>query len=116
VMTFGVIPLLRQLKDSTIEAAYLGRAEGGQEKLAVRMPAGIWTLQVDQQHLIRRVEMVHKDHPLTIEYDDYRTVAGVQLPFIQRVFAHEKLVYELAFTKYDLSPSLPSSYFSLDAR
>jgi hypothetical protein len=113
VLTFGIIPLIKQLQDSSAEVAYLGSDEGGQEKLSIRMASGIWILHVNQLHLIRRVEMVHNEHSLTIEYDDYRTVAGVQLPFCQRVVAQERVIYKLVFIEYDLSPTLPSGYFDV---
>jgi hypothetical protein len=62
----------------------------------------------DSEHLIRRLEF--RDN--AIEYDDYRTVEGVRLPFGQRFFVRGQLYYELSFTKIDLKPAFGSDYFS----
>jgi hypothetical protein len=70
---------------------------------------------VDEQHLIRRVEMVHRGHSEVIVYDEYRMVGGANLPFRQLFYADGKPKYELAFTKVEFNASLPSSYFTLDA-
>jgi hypothetical protein len=113
VLTFGIIPLLRQLQDST--AVYLGSDEGGQEKLAVRFASVTCTLYVDQQHLIRKVEMIHKGNFVVIEYDQYQAVGDIQLPFNQRLFSNGRQIDELYFTRYDLNPSLPADHFSRDA-
>jgi len=115
ILRFGLIPFLRQLQDTTATTVYLEQVEGNQKKLVVKTASEDLTLYVDSQHLIRKIQVPRNHHNLTMEYDDYRTVDGVQLPFSQRIFADEKLVYELFFTQINLTPSFPVDYFSRDA-
>jgi hypothetical protein len=114
VLTFGIIPLLRRLQDSTVKAVCL-RGEEGQEGLALEFASFTWTLYLSREYLIRKVEVIHNGHFLVIEYDDYGTVDGVQLPFKQSLFADGRPVDELSFIKYDLSPSFAEGYFGRDA-
>jgi len=116
VMTFGIIPLLRHLRNPSVDAVYLPGAEGGQEKIEVKIDSVVWTMYLGQDHLIRKVEMVHNKNFLVIEYGDYRPVDGLQLPFFQRVFDDGKPSYELVFSRYELNPSYPGDYFDLPNR
>jgi hypothetical protein len=111
VKTFGLVPILKQLSDPTMEAVYLGRAVGSQDKFDIRTATDRWTLYADTEHLIRRVEISDK----TIEYASYRSVDGVQLPFIQRVSIGSQPFQELVFTQITLHPKLPSGFFSVEA-
>ncbi len=108
IKTFGLFPILRQLAEPKTESVYEGRTAQGLDRLQVRTPTRIWTVYADSEHLIRRLES--RDN--VIEYDDYRAVEGVRLPFGQRFFVRGKLYYELSFTKVDLKPAFPSDYFS----
>jgi hypothetical protein len=111
IKTFGLVPILKQLADSTTEAIYLGRTVYGQDKFDVKTATDRWTLYTDAEHLISRVEMRGK----TIEYASYRAVDGVRLPFVQRLSSGGQLVQELNFTRITLNPKLPSSTFSREA-
>jgi hypothetical protein len=111
IKTFGLVPILNQLSDPAAEIVYLGRTARGEDKFKVRDSAGSRVLYADHWHMIRRVEMGDK----VIEYADYRPVEGVQLPFLQRLYVKGHLIYELVFTKIDLTPAFPAGYFSREA-
>jgi hypothetical protein len=111
IKTFGLVPILGQLSDPTVEAIYLGEASGGEDRIEMKTAYGSWVIFSDESHIIRRLEAGNK----TIEYADYREVQGVRLPFIQRLYVAGQLFYELIFTGINLSPSFPPDYFSRDA-
>jgi hypothetical protein len=108
IKTFGLLPILRQLAEPKTESVYEGRTAQGLDRLQVRTPTRVWTVYADSEHLIRRLEF--RDN--AIEYDDYRAVEGVRLPFGQRFYVRGKPYYELSFTKIDLKPAFPPDYFS----
>ena len=111
IKTFGLLPILRQLADPKTESVYVGRTAQRWEELQVKTPTKTWTVYADSDHLIRRVEF--RDN--IIDYEDYRVVDGVWLPFAQRFFLGGRLYYELSFNKIDLKPKFPSDYFSHEA-
>lgn len=115
ISMFGLIPVLKQLEANGGGAVSMGVTEDGQKKFAVKTEAEEWILYVDGEHLIRRLQMVRNSHHVTIDYSDYRSVADVQLPYIERVSVDGSLVYELFFTQIDLNPLFPADYFSRDA-
>ncbi|HEX5736208.1 MAG TPA: hypothetical protein VF131_25490 [Blastocatellia bacterium] len=115
VLTFGILPLIKELQSSSVDADYLGSTGGGQEKIAVRINSAVWTIYGDEQHLIRKVEIVHRGHFIVIEYDDYRMVGDVNLPFSQRLYSNGRPRYELAFTGFNFKAAFPSGYFTRDA-
>jgi hypothetical protein len=115
IRIFGIMPVLKQLEANGGKAVSIGVTEDGQEKFAVKTEAEEWILYVDGEHLIRRLQMVRNSHHVTIDYADYRSVADVRLPYIERVSVDGALLYELFFTRIDLSPSFPAEYFSRDA-
>lgn len=115
VLTFGVIPLLRRLQNSAGQAVYFRGEDGQPDRLKIEFASVICTLYFDEEHLIRKVEMVHKGHFLVMTYDEYKTVAGIQLPFKQLFLADGMPVDELEFIKYDLSPSFAENFFSPDS-
>jgi hypothetical protein len=108
IRTFGLIPFLNQLSDTSAECVYLGRTARREDKIEVKTNGGQFILYADQEHVIRKVEVDNR----IIEYADYRPVEGVLLPFIERVFVKGKLMYELVFTRIELNPVFPAGYFS----
>ena len=115
VLTCGILPLIKQLQDSSVETVYIGSADNDPEKLVAKIASVDWTIYVDEQHLIRKVEMVHRGHSEVIMYDEYKMVGGINLPFRQLFYADGKPKYELAFTRVEFNALLPSGYFTLDA-
>lgn len=114
--TFGLIPLLAQLQqDATVQAVHLAGAGEDHDTLVIRTALGTWTLYLNREHLISRAEITRNQRVLKIEYLDYRRVGGVQVPFVQRLSANGALVYELFFTRIDLSPSFPEGCFDREA-
>jgi hypothetical protein len=108
IITFGLVPILKLLLDPSTEVVYVGRTVCGQDKFEVKTTTRSWILYTDASHLIRRIEI----RDWFIEYAGYRSVDGIQLPFIQRVFNGGQLVQELHFTRITLNPKLPADYFS----
>jgi hypothetical protein len=108
VETFGLLPLLRRCADPATEAIFEGRTPGSLDKFRVKTPAGDWSVYADQSHLIRKVEIGDK----TIQFADYRSIGGLQLPFIQRLSVGDRLVYELVFSVIDPNPTFPADYFN----
>ena len=115
VMSFGLIPILKQLQEPTVEVLHHEGTEADQERLTVKIASNIWTVYVDQEHLIRKIERVRERRNLTIEYLDYHTVGGAQLPFTERISVDGRLTYELFFTRIERNPSFPDDYFSREA-
>ena len=111
VLTFGILPLIKELQSPSVDADYLG-STGGHEKIAVKIESAVWTIYGDEQHLIRKVELVHRGHFVVIEYDDYRLVGGVKLPFIQRLYSDGRPRYELAFTGFSFKAAFPPGHFT----
>lgn len=111
IRTFGLLPILKQLSDQAAEVVYLGRTSRKEDKFEVKSATGSFILYADQGHVIRRVEAGNR----VMEYADYRSVKGVLLPFIERVFVKGQLSHELVFTKIELNPVFPDGYFSREA-
>lgn len=111
VGTFGLLPVLRRLSDPATEAVYVGHRAGRQHEFKVVVNNDNWSVYSDERHMIRRLKIGNR----TIEYADYRTVEGMLLPFIQRFSVGDRLVYELVFTRIELTPSFPAGYFTHDA-
>jgi hypothetical protein len=108
VQTFGLVPVLRELLEPETKILYLERTQRKQEKFQVETSTGNFILYCDQWHRIRSIEIGDK----IIEYADYRSVGGVQLPFIQRFSVGNRLLYELIFTRIDIAPLFSASYFN----
>src|ERR1043165_1612054 len=87
IKTFGLLPILNRLMDSKPQSEFEGR--GGQvlDRLRIKMAGRSWVLFTDQEHLIRRLEF--QDN--AIDYDDYRDIQGVRLPFKHRSFLKTQL-------------------------
>jgi hypothetical protein len=108
IKTFGLLPILRRLNQIRSEGVSGGVSAEGLEKLNVNVSGRTWTVYVDSERLIRRLVFEES----AIEYDDYRTIDGIRLPFRQRFFNKGHLYYELSFTTIDLKPAFSSDYFS----
>ena len=111
VRAFGLIPTLKQLSDPAVNVVYIGQATGMLDRFDIRTADRPWTVYADRTHLIRRLDF----EAATIEFADYRSVDGVQLPFFERLSANGRLVYELVFTRIDLKPSFPRTCFDREA-
>jgi hypothetical protein len=103
---FGLLPLLREFAGSTLTYS-VGRTDKMLDEFHVVTPSGQWTVYSDPRHLISAVARGH----LAIKYAGYRQVGGLRLPFIQRVYLGERLVYELYFTAIDPAPEFDRAYF-----
>ena len=110
IRTFGLVPILNQLSDPATDISHLGCTARKEDKFEVKTASGSWILYADQWHIIRKVVVGSR----TIEYGDYRSVEGIRLPFIQRVYQYGKLRYELIFNKIELNRAFPSGYFNRD--
>jgi hypothetical protein len=113
-MAFGLIPVLEQLREPTVEAGVAHPTEAGPEVLKVKTSTDTWTVYVDQGRRIQKIERGRNRHTLAIEYLDYRLVGGAQLPFTERVFVDGRLTQELFFTRIDLAPSFSEDQFSVE--
>jgi hypothetical protein len=111
VRTFTLVPILKQLSDPATEAVYLGRTVYGEDKFDVKTATDKWTIYTDAEHLICRLDMRDK----SIEYASYRSVAGIRLPFIQRLSINGSLIQETIFSRITINPKLPDNFFSREA-
>ncbi len=111
VKTFGLIPIIKVLRDPTTEVVYLGCVAGGLNEFSVKTGSSIWTLYSNQQHQITRIEM----GKTTIEYSAYYAVQGMHLPFRQRIYSGGRMILELIFTKMDLNASFLPMCFSQES-
>jgi hypothetical protein len=109
--TFGLLPVLSQLAGPKTESIYVGPTASGLVALQVRVSTRTWTVFSDSKRLIRRVEF--QDN--AIDYDDYRLVDGVWLPFAQQFYDKGRLYYELSFSRIDLRPEFSPDFFSREA-
>lgn len=109
--TFGLVWMLKHISSASAEAVYLGETAQKQEMFEVEIADDRWTLYTDRQRLIRKLEKGNK----TIEYADYRSVEGVWLPFVQRLYLGGRLVYELVFTEITLDPAFSPDGFTREA-
>jgi hypothetical protein len=112
VETSGLLPMLKACMDPAAEARFLERTPMLLDKFAVTTAGGQWFVYADAlSHLIRRVDMGDK----TFQFADYRSVDGLQLPFIQRLYVGDRLVYELIFSTIELNPTFAAGHFSKEA-
>jgi hypothetical protein len=110
IKTFGLIPILNQISDPATQIVHAGRTARREDKFEVRTATGSWTLYADQRHIIRRLKIGGR----TIEYGAYRSVEGIRLPFIQRVYVGGRLKYELAFSRIELNHIFTPGFFNND--
>jgi len=108
---YGLVPILQTCSGPAVEAVFLERTPRSLDKFAVRTEAGEWFVYVDRSHRIVRVDIGDK----ILQFADYRSVNGLQLPFIQRMSLGSQLIYQLTFSTIELNPSFPTGYFSREA-
>jgi hypothetical protein len=108
IKNMGLLAVLNHISDPRAETAYLGLTARKEDKVEVKVTGGSFIVYADQEHRIRKVVVGR----YTMEYADYRSVEGVLLPFIERVFVKGHLMYELVFTGIDINPEFPADHFS----
>lgn len=108
VRIFGLMPFLRQLADQRTVATYASRTAAGYDKVKVQTGTGNWTFFSDDSGLIQKIEIGEA----TILFSDYRPVKGVQLPFNERIYKGQRLIYELGFIRIDPSPATDIDFFN----
>jgi hypothetical protein len=106
VATFGLLPILKRLSNTSTQVVYLGVTSKGQ-RFEVKTAKGPWHFYVDSTNLIVRVEA----DDINITYSDYRTVYGLNLPAYQQVKKGNKLLYEIKFETPDFNPAFPPDLF-----
>lgn len=106
VATFGLLPILKRLSNTSTQVVYLGVTSEGQ-RFEVKTAKGPWYFYVDSNNLIARVEADH----INITYGDYRTVDGLNLPFYQQVKKGYKLLWEIKFESPDFNPVFAPDLF-----
>jgi hypothetical protein len=111
IRTFGILPVLSQLASPKTGAIYVGPTATGLVALQVRVSTRTWRVFSGSKRLIRRVEF--QDN--AIDYDDYRLVDGVWLPFAQQFYVRGQLYYQLSFSRIDVRPEFSPDYFSREA-
>ncbi len=111
VKAFGLIPFLKQLADPAVRVVYSGQTAETLDKFEVRTGNVRWALFTDKKRLIRRVEI----GSAAIEFGDYRSVDGSQLPFSEKVSVEGRHAFELVFTEINLNPAFSPDYFSREA-
>ncbi len=107
VATFGLLPILRRLSDPSTQVVYLGTTSKG-DRFKVKTAEDDWYIFTSPNHLIDKLEV----EDLSITYEDYRTVDGLSLPFLQRVKKGDRLVYEIKFDTFDLNPVFAAGFFT----
>lgn len=105
---FGLLPILRRCAEPGTEIIPQDSGAAGLSKSRVKSSAGEWVVYTDQAHLIRQVEI----GPWLLQFADYRSTGGLQLPFVQRLSKDRHLVCELIFSSIELNPNLPADYFT----
>jgi hypothetical protein len=111
IKTFGLLPILKQLADPNTQSIYEGQNAEGLDRFQVRTSTRLWIVYAGAQHLIRRVESGGN----AIDYDDYRSVDGVWLPYFQQFSVRGKRYYNLTFNRIDLKADFSRDYFSRES-
>jgi hypothetical protein len=111
IETCGLLPLLQRCADPRAEVISHEAVSARLNKFRIRTSAGEWNVYTDESHLIRKAEIGDK----ALQFADYRPVGGLQLPFIERLSAGQRLVHEFVFTTIELNPTWPADYFRPEA-
>jgi hypothetical protein len=106
IETFGILPLLKRLSNPATRVAYVGNTSKG-DQFEVKTGYGSWYFYVNSQHLIDRLQF----DELTITFDDYRQVEGLNLPFHQTASKGDDFLHEIRFSEIDLDPAFASDVF-----
>jgi len=94
INTYGLVPILQTCSDPAVEAVFLGRASRSLDKFVIKTEAGERFIYADRSHRIVRVDIGDK----ILQFADYRSVNGLQLPYLQRVSLGGQLIYQLTFS------------------
>lgn len=104
--TFGLLPVLKRLFAPNAEVSLMETTSEG-DQFQVKTAAGSWFVFTNSEHLIERIKV----GDVSIDYQDYRTVAGMQLPFSQRVMQGPELKYRLNIDSIIVDPTFPFDFF-----
>lgn len=111
VDSFGLVSILARLHDSASDAIYIGRTQR-EIKYKVTTEVGDIVIYADRGNfLITKIVIGNR----VTEYARYRSINGLKLPFIQRVWTKDRLDYELWFEKITLNRRFRAGYFSRQA-
>jgi len=108
VDTSSLLLILQRCVETSVHVVAAERAAQGLDKFTLATANGTLIIYADQSHLVRRVEMGDK----VFQYAEYRTVDGLQLPFIQRLSVGSRLFYEWYISNIDLHPTFPLGFFN----
>lgn len=111
IRTWGLLPFLQTLAGAAQKPVFEGRTKELLSQFRFESPAGPWHVYTDLARQIRKIEIGDK----TYQFAGYRSVAGLDLPMIQRVWVGDRLIYELVFYHIELNPTFPDAYFSREA-
>ena len=106
IATFGILPLLKRLSNPATQVAYVGNTAKG-DQFEVKTGYGSWYFYVNSQHLIDRLQF----DELTITFDDYRQVEGLNLPFHQTESKGDDFLHDIRFSEINLDPAFASDVF-----
>lgn len=104
--TFGVLPLLKRLSAPNAQVTLLDSSATG-DQFQVDNAAGSWWVFTNRDHLIERVKV----GDVTIEFQDYRNVDGMTVPFAQSVTQGTLLKYRINFESMVVEPNFPQDFF-----
>jgi hypothetical protein len=106
ISTFGLLPILKRLSDPRSQVSYIGPTAKGQ-RFQVKTLRGAWYFYANSNHLIDRLEIEN----INITFDDYRTVQGMKLPFLEQARKADKLLYEIKFDTFGFNPVFAADLF-----
>jgi hypothetical protein len=108
VDTSSLLLILRRCTDASVRVVAAERAAQGLDKFTLATVDGTLIVYADRLHLVRRVEMGDK----VFQYAEYRTVDGLQLPYVQRLSIGSRLFYEWFISNIDLHPTFAPGFFN----
>lgn len=104
--TFGVLPLLKRLSAPGAQVTLIGATANG-EQFRVDSVAGSWFVYTDRYHLIERVTV----GDVSLDFQDYRNVDGLMLPFVQSVTQGTQPKYRLNLDSVVVDPTFAPDFF-----
>lgn len=107
VETTGLLSLLREFARSSTRAYWVGRTVDDLDEFQVVTPKGECTVYSDRARFIRSI----KTGNVVLQFSHYQSIGGLELPYVERVLLHGRLVREIYFSSIDLSPTFEADYF-----
>jgi len=104
--TFGMLPILKRISDPATTVVFVGNTANGNQ-FEVKTVNGFWYFYSDSEHLISRLEI----GGITITFDDYRQVEGMNLPFHQNVSKGNVFLYEVQLDTVETNPMFDPGLF-----